>query len=149
LANYLKPTWNCQSNDSRIISLANRLTTGKSSSYDRAVTIFNWVRDNIPYSFYYNTKHGAVGTLNNGTGNCCDHSHLVVALARAAGIPARYEQGICKFSDGTFGHVWAQLYVNGRWYLADSISARNTFGVINNWDTSNWTFVGIYAELPF
>lgn len=146
---YLEPTLNCQSNNAQIISLANTLTAGKTSAYDKAVAIFNWVRDNIPYSFYYNTRYGAVGTLSSRTGNCVDHSHLLIALARAAGIPARYEQGECTFSDGTFGHVWAQLYVNGKWYLADSISTRNTFGVINNWDTSNWTFVGIYAELPF
>lgn len=149
LTQYLQPTANCQSNDQRIISLAKSITAGKTSAYDKATAIFNWVSDNVEYSFYYNTGKGALGTLNSGSANCCDTSHLLIALTRAAGIPARYEQGICNFSDGTFGHVWAQVYVNGKWYLADAISSRNTFGVINNWDTSNWTLVGIYAELPF
>jgi transglutaminase-like putative cysteine protease len=73
-----------------------------------------------------------------------------VALSRAAGIPARYVHGVCKFNSGTwYGHVWAQLYVNGTWYSADAISYRNTFGAINNWDTSSWTLKGIYSELPF
>lgn len=149
LTQYLQPTANCQSDDQRIISLANSITTGKTSVYDKATALFNWVSDNVEYSFYYNTQKGALGTLDSGKANCCDTTHLLIALARAAGIPARYEQGVCTFSDGTFGHVWAQMYVNGKWYLADAISPRNSFGVINNWDTSDWTLVGIYAELPF
>jgi len=149
LKQYLKPTANAQSNNSNIKSLAASITNGLTSPYSKATAIFNWVRDHITYSFYYNTKYGALGTLSSRTGNCCDHSNLMVALARAVGIPARYEQGYCEFSDGWFGHVWAQLYVNGKWYYADTISNRNNFGEINNWKTSNWTYVGTYAQLPF
>ena len=126
---YLQPTTNAQSNNPTIIALANKITAGLTTPYSKAVAIFDWVRDNITYSFYYNTKYGAVGTLSAGTGNCCDHSNLVVALARAAGIPARYQQGYCDFSDGWYGHVWAQLYVNGQWYYADTISTANTFSM--------------------
>lgn len=146
---YLKATANCQSTSQTIINLANTITAGKTTAYAKAVAIFNWVNDHTTYAFYYNTLKGALGTLSSGSANCCDTTHLLIALTRAAGIPARYEQGLCTFSDGQFGHVWAQVYVNGQWYYADAISPRNSFGVINNWDTSNWTLVGIYAELPF
>jgi transglutaminase-like putative cysteine protease len=74
----------------------------------------------------------------------------LIALSRAAGIPARYVNGVCQFNSGTwYGHVWAQLYVNGKWYNADAISLNNQFGVINNWNTNSWTLKGIYSELPF
>ncbi len=149
LSQYLQPTTNAQSNSSTIIALANSITKGLTTPYDKAVAIFNWVRDHITYSFYYNTKYGALGTISAGTGNCCDQSNLVVALARAAGIPARYQQGYCEFSDGWYGHVWAQLYVDGKWYYADTISKSNTFGVINNWNTKTYTLKGTYATLPF
>ena len=150
LQKYLQPTNNCQSNDSTIKTLATLITQGSSSTNQKATKLFNWVRDNIGYSYYYNTKNGALGTLSAKTANCVDTSHLLVALSRAAGIPARYVSGVCKFTSGTwYGHVWAQLYVNGTWYSADAISSRNTFGVINNWDTSSWTLKGIYSELPF
>ena len=150
LQKYLKATANCQSSNAKITALASSLTSGSSSTYEKAEAIFNWVRDNISYSFYDNTKYGAVGTLNAKTGNCCDHTHLLIALARAAGIPARYEHGYCKFSSGNwYGHVWAQLYINGKWYMADAISSRNSLGVINNWNTNSWTLKGIYTELPF
>ena len=147
---YLQPTDNCQSDDPKIKSLASSLTKDISSTYNKGTKIFNWVRDNLGYSFYYNTRYGAVGTLNAKTGNCVDTSHLVIALARASGIPARYVHGYCKFSSGTiYGHVWAQLYINGKWYDADGISIRNSLGVINNWDKNKSTIEGNYAELPF
>ena len=146
---YLEATSNCQSTNQNIIDLANSITAGKTSDYAKASAIFDWVSEHTTYAFYYNTVKGALGTLSSGSANCCDTTHLLIALTRAAGIPARYEHGTCTFSTGTFGHVWAQVYVNGKWYYADAVSERNSFGVINNWDTSNWTLVGIYAELPF
>jgi len=150
LQQYLKSTTNCQVTNSQIQALAKSITSGKTSTYDKAVAIFNWVRDNIGYSFYYNTKYGAVGTLNKKTGNCVDTAHLLIALERAAGIPARYEHVKAKFTSGNwYGHVIAQVYVNGKWYNADATSSKNTFGVIKNWNTGTATYKGTYATLPF
>ena len=61
----LKPTKNCQSTNAEITSLAASLTKGK-SKYEGAVAIFNWLHANIHYEepMYYNTKHGALGTLH-------------------------------------------------------------------------------------
>jgi len=137
-------------NTSSVSALAASLKAGSSSQYETAVKIFNWVRDHISYSFYYNSKYGASGTLKKRTGNCCDTSNLMVALARAAGIQARYLHGTCKFSSGTwYGHVWAQLCVNGKWLNADGTSYRNSLGVIKNWNTASYTLHGIYQKLPF
>ncbi len=147
---YMVATSNCQSDNAQIIALANSITAGASTPYDKSVRIFNWVRDNIGYSFYYDTKYGAVGTLNAGSGNCVDTSHLLIALLRASNIPARYVHGYCQFSSGSwYGHVWTQVYVNGGWYTADATSSYNTFGAINNWNTATATVYGTYASLTF
>ncbi|NYB52226.1 MAG: hypothetical protein HVN35_06690 [Methanobacteriaceae archaeon] len=146
---YLQATSNCQVNDPRIIALAQSITSGATSSYDKATRIFNWVRDNLEYSYYYDSQKGAVNALLSRSANCCDHSHLIVALSRAVGLPARYVHGVCTFSSGTYGHVWAQIYANGQWYNADATSYRNELGVIRNWNTNSWTYKGTYAELPF
>jgi transglutaminase-like putative cysteine protease len=147
---YLQATANCESNDASIIALAQSITSGASTSYEKAVLIYNWVRDNLAYSFYYNTQKGAVGTLQSMSANCCDHAHLVVALSRAAGLPARYVHGYCYFtsSGAWYGHVWAEIYADG-WITADATSSRNSLGIVKNWDTSSWTYKGTYAELPF
>ena len=146
---YLQPTTNCQSNSPTIIALANSITMGSSTTMDKATALFNWVDDNIGYSFYYNSKYGALGTLAAKTANCCDTSNLLVALSRAAGIPARYISADCDFNGTWYGHVYAQMYVGGIWYNVDAISYNNTFGVINNWDTSNMVLKGVYTQLPF
>ncbi|MGP8024151.1 MAG: pseudomurein-binding repeat-containing protein [Methanobacterium sp.] len=145
---YLQPGTYAQSTNPTIIALSASITKGLTTPYAKAVAIFDWVRDNITYSFYYGTKYGAVGTLSSGTANCVDHSDLVVALARAAGIPARYQEGDCDFSDGWYDHVWAQLYVNGVWYYADTISTLNTFGVINNWNLKTYVLEGTFIQFP-
>jgi transglutaminase-like putative cysteine protease len=151
LQQYLQETKNCQVNDPKIKSLAASITNGKTSAYDKSVAIFNWVKDKISYSFYRNTQRGAVKTLNDRTGNCVDQTHLLIALSRAAGIPAKYMHGTCTFftSGNTYGHVWAEVWVNDRWYSADTTSSRNTFGVINNWNTKTVVMKGEHASLPF
>jgi transglutaminase-like putative cysteine protease len=150
LKKYLKATTNCQSTSTTIKSKAKSITSGKTSSYAKAVAVYNYVRDKIGYSFYYNTKYGAVGTLSKKTGNCVDTTHLLISLSRASGIPARYVHGYCKFSSGnSYGHVWAEIYVNGKWYKADATSYRNSFGVVNNWKTSTAKIYGKYASLSF
>lgn len=148
LKKYVKATKNCQVNNAKIKSLSKQITRGKKTQKSKAIAIFNWVRNKVGYKFYYNTRKGAVGTLNARSGNCADTAHLLVALERAAGIPARYIHGKAKFRSGKwYGHVWAGVHVNGKWYKADATSSRNSFGVIKNW--SRAVIKGKYASLPF
>jgi len=147
LQKYLASTANAQVTNAKIKALAASITAGKTTTYAKAAAIFNWVRNNLSYSFYYNTKYGAVGALNARTGNCVDTAHLIVALERAAGIPAKYVHGTVRFPSGSvYGHVWAQVYVNGKWYTADGTSSRNTFGSMVG---SVLAIKGYYASLPF
>ena len=150
LAQYLSSSGNDALN-SQIRNLANQLTSGKTTVWAKAEAIFNWVRDNIDYEYYANTKYKATGTLSNKGGNCCDHANLIVALCRAADIPARYSHGRnCKFSSGlNAGHVWAQIYVDGVWYSADATSSRNKLGNIQNWNTNSFDLHGQYVHLSF
>ncbi|MGB9979863.1 transglutaminase-like domain-containing protein [Methanobacterium sp.] len=134
-------------NSSSIKSLAYSLTRGTSSQYQKGARIFNWVRNNLRYSFYYNTKLGAAGALKYRKGNCADTSHLVVALARSAGLQAKYAHGKVRFSSGrVIGHVWAVVKANGRWYTADASSNRNSFGGMKGRVVR---FQGYHNSLPF
>lgn len=150
LAKYLKSTTNCQVDNAAIKKIVDSLTEGLSSDSAKAKAIFNYVRDTLSYSFYYNTKYGAVGTLSAKTGNCVDHTHLLVAMFRTADIPARYVHGKCTFSSGsTYGHVWAQVLIDGKWTIADATSSRNSLGSVANWNTKTFSLNGIYVEIDF
>ena len=134
-----------------IKKLSKKLTSKYSTKLEKATAIFNYVRDNLGYSYYANSKKGAAKTLKTKRGNCCDHSNLIVALCRASKIPARYAHAKgCRFGSGfTTGHVWAQIYVNGRWYSADGTSYRNSLGHIKNWNTKSYKKLRIYRNIPF
>ena len=150
LSKYLVATTNCQVDNSRIKAIVDSVTAGLTSVKDKAVAIYNYVKDYIDYSFYYDTKHGAVGTLEVGSGNCVDQAHLLVAMLRTADIPARYVHGTCTFSSGsTYGHVWAQVLVDDMWYVIDPTSSRNSFGKIVNWYTSYYTIHTITNNIQF
>ncbi len=150
LAPYLKASTNCQVDNSKIKTLVDSLTKGLTTDLQKATAIYNYVRDTISYSFYYDTKYGAVGTLNAKTGNCVDHSHLLVAMFRTADIPARYVHGKCTFSSGsTYGHVWAQVLVDGQWKVADATSSRNSLGKVANWNTNSFTLKSITSGISF
>lgn len=150
LTKYLSSSKNCQSTSSTIKSLSNSLTKNCKTELEKATAIFNWVRDKVSYSFYYNTKKGAVKTLSSRSGNCVDKTHLLIALMRSAGIAAKYVHGKAKFSSGSvYGHVWAQVLVGDTWVVADTTSSRNSFGVVNNWNPKTATIYGSYSTLSF
>ena len=137
--------------NAEIKALAKQLTQGKTTTWAKAQAIFNYVRDNIDYEYYANTKYKATGTLSKKRGNCCDHANLVVALCRAADIPARFSHAKnCRFRSGLVtGHVWAQIYVDGVWYTADATSKSNKLGNIQNWNTNSFTNLNQYIHLAF
>ena len=145
---YLVSSKNCEVNSTAIKNALSKAIAGVTGTYNQAVVIFNYVNKHTSYSGYYNTRYGAIGTLNRGYGNCVDTAHLVIAMMRTANIPARYCHATCYFRSGLVtGHVWAEVYVNGKWYKCDGTSNSNTFGNIVNWNSCG--SITRYISLPF
>ena len=150
LADYLESSTNCQVNNAQITELVSKLTKDCKSDREKADAIYTYVRDTLYYSFYYNTRYGAVGTLKAKTGNCVDHSHLLVAMFRNAGLAARYVHGTCTFSSGSnYGHVWTQVLIGDTWTVADATSSRNSLGKVVNWNSNSYKLNGYYASISF
>ena len=151
LKKYLSSTTNCQVQNANIKKLAKSLTKNCKNNLQKAKKIFNWVRDNIAYEKYPNTRKGAAKLLVSKKGNCVDQAHLTVALARSAGIPARYvNANNCKFSTGyTSGHVWAEFLIEDTWVTGDTTSCRNSFGIVKNWNIKNYKLLGKYSSISF
>ncbi|MFP2904788.1 transglutaminase-like domain-containing protein [Pyxidicoccus sp. 3LFB2] len=57
------------------------------------VRIFNWVRNNITFVPTHGSVQGSQLTLDSKRGNAYDTASLLVALLRAANVPARYVTG--------------------------------------------------------
>ena len=149
-SDFLRPTVNCQSDSPVVIAMMEEITKGKTTDYDKAKALFEHALIEWDWVNYSNTSRGAVKTIQDGKGNCCDLSHAVVAMARAAGLPARYRHAQCKYksSGSVIGHVMAEIFVDGKWYLCDPSSAGTTFGNHEAWSYMD-TFNGYYNALPF
>lgn len=126
IGQYLTGGKYCQVNNAKIKQLAQELTKNKKTITEKANAIYSYVRNNIKYELYSNSRYGAYGCLKRGSGNCVDQSHLIVALCRSVGIPARYCQGN--------KHVWTQILNKDKkiWIIADPTTQRAWgFGVWN------------------
>ncbi len=65
------------------------------------VQIYNWVRNNIEYVPTYGSIQGSEMSLQTRRANDIDTASLLIALYRAAGIPARYGKGTIEISANT------------------------------------------------
>jgi len=150
LAAYLAASKNCEVNDVNIKKLVSKLTKSCKTEKQKADAIFKYVRDTLSYSFYYNTKYGAAGTLKTKSGNCVDHAHLTVAMFRAAGLATRYVHAKCTFTSGhTYGHVFAQVLIGNTWTVADATSSRNSLGKVGNWNTHTYKLESYSSSISF
>lgn len=52
-----------------------------------------------------------------GSGVCQDYAHIMIALCRMAGIPARYTTGML-IGEG-YSHAWVEIFAEGKWYGLD------------------------------
>ena len=130
---FLKETKYCDCGNPLIENKALEITKGCISNKDKAVALFNYVRDNILYKFnYWNLK--ASTTLKQGYGMCTNKNNLLTAMLRAVGITAGY--GILKVkSREYFGplmlnffkkmmseestHIYTQVYLGDKWVKCD------------------------------
>ena len=80
-----------------------------------------WVSDHLSYAS--GTTSGtttALMTFAERRGVCRDYAHLLVALARAGGIPARCVSAYAPGVDPPDFHAVAELWIGGGWHLVDA-----------------------------
>lgn len=140
----------CSLQDPDVVSARNKAINGKTTEMEKAVAIFEFTRDEWEWEDYYNTAKGAKEVIRCKGGNCCDLTHGMIAIARSAGIPARYVHGPETYypSGSIWGHVWAELYVDGKWYICDASNNGCSFGT-PVWDLEKTIINGKYRDLLF
>ena len=113
-----------------IRSLAQSITEGASSPEEKADRIYRYVIERMAYDKQI-PGYGNGDTLRAcavGAGNCTDFHSLFISLARASGIPARFQIGlpVPEKAEGEIPgyHCWAQFYLNGvGWVPVDASEA--------------------------
>ncbi len=104
----------------RLAAMAAR-TFPQATGIERVNDIATWVHEHLSYiSGSSRGTDGAVDTLLAGQGVCRDYAHVVVALLRALGTPARlvsvYAPGLAPMDF----HAVAEAFVEGDWHVVDA-----------------------------
>ncbi len=119
---YLKPTSLVQSDDPQIVSIAQEIRKKNTDAWALSKALEKWVNNHLTEKSLNVAFASAKETLETREGDCTEHATLLVALLRAAGLPARAAEGLVYAqSIGGFGyHMWTEVYLNGRWYDLDA-----------------------------
>jgi transglutaminase-like putative cysteine protease len=94
--------------DDRLRDVAATLMASGDTGLALAERINAWVYAHMTYRYGITGVHtDAAAALHLGTGVCQDYAHVMLALARLCGIPARYVSGHLLGEGGT--HAWVEL----------------------------------------
>lgn len=91
---------------------------GLEGAVERAVCAMNLLYERfsyVPGSTHIRTT--AAQALALGTGVCQDYAHIMTAVLRYMGIPARYVNGLM-IGEG-YTHAWVEVYGENGWYGLD------------------------------
>lgn len=120
---YLAPTPAAQSDHAEIVAEARRLAEGEGGALGAVRRIVGWVWANVEKVGGARGTATALEVLQSKRGDCSEHAVLVVALCRAAGIPARAVGGIEYLSSKDKAvagfHAWSEVWL-GRWVPVDA-----------------------------
>ena len=115
---YLLPSRYCQSD--RFEGFVHRRFAGLAGGALGAA-LEDWVAGSLDYAS--NASSGtttALDTFASRSGVCRDYAHLLVAVARAGGIPARCVSAYAPGVDPPDFHAVADLWLDGGWHLVDA-----------------------------
>jgi len=113
----LRPERFLQSDDSAIVALAHRLVGKERNPRIVGERITRWVHDSLVKRVSL-TVPDAVQVLRSRRGDCNEHTQLFLALARAAGLPARGAAGLAYVDGQFYYHAWPEIWL-GRWVPVD------------------------------
>lgn len=120
-----------ESNNLQIVELSQKLSEGRSSACQQVRAFYDYVGDQLVYS-YNGADWGAQAALGQMGADCTEYASLLMALSRAARIPARYLEGLWargeKAENGArTEHAWVEVYLPGvGWTPVDPTLGRSS-----------------------
>jgi hypothetical protein len=118
---FTRTTPRLQCEEKQVADLAKKLAGAEKDTLKKARLIKDWVFKELKKSYQDNAET-ALEVLDRKAGDCTEHSLIFVALARAAGIPAREVGGLAFIlgSKPMFGwHAWTEIHDGHQWVSID------------------------------
>jgi hypothetical protein len=113
----LGPTPLIQVDDPEIRRTVEGVLAGERDPLRAAERLTRWVYDNLEKEITLSVP-SARQVLEMRRGDCNEHTVLYVALARAAGLPARTAAGLVYVRDRFYYHAWPEVWLDG-WVPVD------------------------------
>lgn len=119
IESYLSSNALLKTDQPELVELARKITSQEPDAWRAALELERWVAENMKFDM------GVVlapsdEVLADRRGTCSEYAILLTALARAAGIPARYVGGYV-YAHGMFGgHAWTEVRIGDQWLALDA-----------------------------
>ncbi|MEI6128243.1 MAG: transglutaminase-like domain-containing protein, partial [Pseudomonadota bacterium] len=114
---FLRPTVFIQSDSPQLKTLAGFLLQEEKDAGKITEKLMHWVYRNIEKKPTLSIPN-ALEVLTTKQGDCNEHAVLLVALCRAAGVPAKMCAGIVYVNGSFYYHAWVEVYI-GSWVSVD------------------------------
>ncbi len=114
---FLDPEPLVEVDNPEIKALAMRLRGTERDPRVVAQRINAWVYDSVEKKITVGLP-SALATLHSRRGDCNENTQLFIALARAAGIPARVAAGLAYVDGKFYYHAWPEIWLE-RWVAID------------------------------
>ena len=120
LDRWLRPEPLIQSGDPRIAAEARQIIEREKNPARAAELLARWVHASVQRVAPTGGVPSAVKVLENRRGDCNEFTTLYVALARAAGLPARTVAGLLYLNGRFYYHAWPEVYLSD-WVAIDPV----------------------------
>jgi len=126
----LRPNNMIQSDDKRIVAMADKVAPGETDAWKLARALERKVHTAITAKNFSQTFATAAEVAKSLEGDCTEHSVLLAALCRARKIPARVAVGLVYFPkvQGFAYHMWTEVWIRDRWIPLDATLGRGGIG---------------------
>ena len=146
---FLNPSRYCESD--RLEGFVNRQFPGSGGARVRAMA--DWIRQEFDYSPNDTASlTTAADSLLVRAGVCRDYAHALIALTRAAGVPARMMSAYALDLDPPDFHAVVEVWLAGGWHLADPTGLAPLEGLVpiaRGLDAAEVSFLAVWGTAEF
>ena len=132
---------------------------GGTSGGNRVMAIRDWIAGNFTYAPVSTASTTALDSFVERRGICRDYAHVLVTLARASAIPARYVSCYAPGVDPPDFHAVAEVFLadptvtgGGAWHLIDATGMAEPADTVKigvGRDAADVSFMTVFGEAHF
>jgi len=119
----------------------------------------DWIADNFSYEQVSTTSTTALDSFVERRGICRDYAHVLVTLARASAIPARYVSCYAPGVDPPDFHAAAEVFLadptvpgGGAWHIVDATGMADPAETVKigvGRDAADVSFMTVFGDAKF